>query len=340
MTADAEDLSQPAPILASRLRAAALRSKLMLEIAAELVGRPEWTFRQARIQLREQGGEDWPFTLFASDSLESIREVASGVVQFGIVNPAVAAALAVRGTPPFEAAVPIRAIACEPSFDQLGLAVRSGLGIRSLAELVDRRVPIVLSLRAQRDHSVHVFVRHVLEAAGATLVDIEAWGGRVRFDDGLPHHDRRRLLMERGAIDALFDEGVDNWVDQAVQTGFVMLEIDEPILARLEAMGHRRAVLSQARFPNLPADVRTIDFSGFLVYTHAAVPDTVVEAFCCALDARRDRIPWQGGASLPIERMVAGAIDAPIPIPLHPAAERYWADRANAVGSTRHRDPF
>jgi hypothetical protein len=37
-----------------------IRSHLVLEVASELVDRPEWPYRQARINLREQGGETGP----------------------------------------------------------------------------------------------------------------------------------------------------------------------------------------------------------------------------------------------------------------------------------------
>ena len=321
-----EDLRQPAPLRPDRPRAAALRSQLMLETAAELVGRSDWSWRQARIELREQGGDSWRLRLFGSDSLAAIDDVARGEVQFGIVNPAVAAALAVHGAPPFGRPIPLRAIATEPSYDQLGFAVKTGLRVGTLAELVALQPPIELSLRAQRDHSVRTFIDQVLGAAGMSLEDIDAWGGRVRDDEGLPHHELRRGLMDRGEIDALFDEGIYNWVDQARASGFAFLSLDEPILERLEGLGHRRAVLDRTRFPALPADVATIDFSGFLVYTHAGVPDEIVTAFCASLDARHDRIPWQGTGGLPLRRMVNDAVDAPIPIPFHPAAEQYWRE--------------
>ena len=45
-----------------------IRSHLVLEVASELVDRPGWPYRQARINLREQGGESWPVCLFGSDS--------------------------------------------------------------------------------------------------------------------------------------------------------------------------------------------------------------------------------------------------------------------------------
>ena len=63
------------------------RSRLMLEIASALVNRRDWDLLQARISLREQGSEDWPLTLFGSDSPATIHEVAAGKVQFAMINP-------------------------------------------------------------------------------------------------------------------------------------------------------------------------------------------------------------------------------------------------------------
>ena len=48
----------------------------MLEVASELVDQPEWRYRQARISLREQGGDGWPIALFGSDSPAAIAQVA------------------------------------------------------------------------------------------------------------------------------------------------------------------------------------------------------------------------------------------------------------------------
>ena len=44
------------------------RSRLMLEVASALVNRRDWPLLQARVSLREQGSDDWPLTLFGSDS--------------------------------------------------------------------------------------------------------------------------------------------------------------------------------------------------------------------------------------------------------------------------------
>ena len=73
----------------------------MLEVASELVDQPQWRYRQARVNLREQGGDGWPIALFGSDSPAAIAQVASGEVQVAMINPAAPLALALRGKGPF-----------------------------------------------------------------------------------------------------------------------------------------------------------------------------------------------------------------------------------------------
>ncbi len=308
-----------------RPRAGAVRSRLMLEVASELVSRPDQAARQARVSLRTQGGEGWELTLFGSDSVLGAPAVASGEVTFAIVNPATAIGPAVRGLPPFEHPLDLAAIATIPSHDQLGFAIAARHGITSLDELRVRRPALRLSLRAQPDHSVHTVVDHVLGAVGVSLAEIRAWGGTIRYDDDIPDRGARAAAIRAGEIDAVFDEGTYNWIDLGLLAGLTFAALPESSLARLAAMGYRRSALSARRHPALGADVPTIDFSGFLVYTRSATADGVVTAFCESLVARADRIPWQGGPSLPLDRIASDRIDAPIPIPFHPAAARFWA---------------
>ena len=325
---------EPPPLPKERPRAGAVRSRLMLEIASELVSRPAWTARQARVTLRSQGGSNWELTLFGSDSVLVASEVASGEVDFAIVNPATAIGPAVRGLAPFVHALDLAAIATIPSHDQLGFAIAAHHGIERLDNLPVRTPALHLSLRAQRDHSVHTVIAHALGTVGVTLDDLPAWGGTIRYDEDIPDRGARAAAIRSGEIDAVFDEGTYNWIDLALLAGFRFAALAEPSLERLEAMGYRRTTLSARRHPSLTADVPTIDFSGFLIYTRSATPDTLVTAFCEALVARADRIPWQGGASLPLDRIATDTIDAPIPIPLHPAAARFWTSRADATEKT------
>jgi hypothetical protein len=248
-------------------------------------------------------------------------------VQLAISNPAGYLALAVRGTGPFKTPIPLRAITVIPSPDQLAFAVTEKTGLKSFAEIRERRYPLRVSMRGQRDHALHPIVKEVLAAARFSLDDIVSWGGQVRYDDGLPMKDNRLGAMQRGEVDMIIDEAVRGWVNSAAEAGMRVLPLDEPILIKLEALGLRRALIPKSRYPKLPDDVPTLDFSGFAVYTHANVPDAVITSICAALEARKDRIGWQEPGPLPLDWMCRDTSDGPLVIAMHPAAEAFWRER-------------
>jgi TRAP-type uncharacterized transport system substrate-binding protein len=300
---------------------------LVLEVASELVDQSGWAHRQARVSLRPQGADHWAVTLFASDGPAAIEQVARGEIQMAIINPAGYLALAERGTGSFAAPLPLRAITVIPSPDQLAFAVSERTGLKSLHDIRERRYPLRVSMRGQRDHTLHPVVKEVFAAAGFALDDIVSWGGQVRYDNGLPQNENRLGAVARGEVDMVIDEAVRGWVNAAAGDGMRVLPLDEFMLIKLEALGLRRAVIPKARYPKLAQDVPTLDFSGFAVYTHADVADVVVTAICSALEARKDRIGWQEPGPLPLELMCRDTSDGPLAIPLHPAAERFWRER-------------
>lgn len=304
-----------------------IRSRLVLEVASELVDQPEWRYRQARVTLREQGGDGWPIVLFGSDSPAAIAQVASGEVQVALINPAAPLALALRGKGPFREPIALRAIAVIPSPDQLAFAVAKQAKANSLREIRERRLPLRVSIRGQMDHSLHLVIKEVLSAAGFSLEDIASWGGQVRYDPGLPKGPNRLGAVQRGEVDMIIDEAVHSWLNVALESEMRVLPLDEAMLTQLEALGFRRAILPKAHYPRLETDVPTLDFSGFPVYTHANVPDAIVTAVCAALEARKETIIWQESGPLPLERMCRDTPAGPLNIPLHPAAERFWRER-------------
>ena len=101
-------------------------------------------------------------------------------------------------------------------------------------------------MRGQMDHSLHVVVKEVLAAADLSLDDIVSWGGQVRYDPGLPNNPNRLGAAQRGEVDMIIDEAVRSWVNNAAGSGIRILPLDEAMLTRLEGLGFRRAVISQA----------------------------------------------------------------------------------------------
>src|SRR5215204_1730233 len=122
-----------------------IRSRLVLEIAAEMIERDGWPNRQARVSLRPQGMEKWEVNMIASDGPAALDQVARGEIQLAISNPAMYLALAIRGTGPYKQPIPLRAITVIPSPDQLAFAVTEKTGLRSLHEIRERRMPLRVS---------------------------------------------------------------------------------------------------------------------------------------------------------------------------------------------------
>jgi len=301
-----------------------IRSRLVLEVAAEMIEQEDWPNRQARVSLRPQGAEEWAVNMIASDGPAALDLVARGEMQLAISNPAMYLALAVRGTGPYRKPIPLRAITIIPSPDQLAFAVTEKTGLQSLHEIRERRLPLRVSVRGQRDHALHPITHEVLKAVGFTLDDIVSWGGEVRYDDGLPMKSNRFGAMQRGEVDMIVDEAVRGWANSALDAGMRILPLDETVITKMEAIGLRRGIMPVARYPKLGSDLPTLDFSGFAVYTHADVSDAVITSICAALEARKERIGWQEPGPLPLEKGCRDTADGPLVIPLHPAAEKFW----------------
>jgi hypothetical protein len=129
----------------------AIRSRVILEMACELVAMDDQSMRQAKVLLRAQGAADqtdWPLRLFGSSTGEGVDAVVSGESAIAIINPSGALAVAYRGSatrPP----APVRTIAVIPS------PVHPKTGLTRFEEILGRRVPLRVSLRGQRDHCLH-----------------------------------------------------------------------------------------------------------------------------------------------------------------------------------------
>jgi TRAP-type uncharacterized transport system substrate-binding protein len=205
-------------------------------------------------------------------------------------------------------------------------AVKRETGLKSLREIGEQKYPLRLSLRGQPDHSLHLILEHVLRAAGFGLADITSWGGVVRYDAGMAYGPNRIGAVLRGEIDAIFDEGASAWGNMALELGMDFLSLDENILQQVEGAGLRRAAITRTNFPKLHADVPTLDFSGWPIYTDAHTADGLIIDFCRALEAAKERIPWAQDEPLPLATMVHDTSEGHLEVPLHPAAGQFWQE--------------
>jgi TRAP-type uncharacterized transport system substrate-binding protein len=95
----------------------------------------------------------------------------------------------------------------------------------------------------------------------------------------------------------------------------------------MKALGYRPSSMSRCGFHGLRQDVPTIDFSGWPMIVHAAMPNELAYALCEAIELRRGQIPTDNFKPLSMRQLCANDEEAPYDVPLHPGARRYYREQ-------------
>lgn len=304
-----------------------LRPMLFLDVAREIMLSQDWPYRAVSVVMESHTGPG-RYTFHGANHPDAIDEVHARRVDVSTLNPAAMLTMAHRGTGAFDYPREVATIAMLPHYDQLGFAVADRLGFTSLADIAAAKYPLRVSVRGSVDACTPIMVDVVLRAYGFSLGDIRAWGGTISSDQPMPDDPSRIGRLERGEIDAIFDEGVMLWADLVAGAGARLLPLSPAHLEFLQDQGFRRGLIEKSRYPSLPGDVPTVDYSGWPIYCHPDTPGTLVEHFCQALVSRRDDIVWDTGGvrqpPLPLERMVKDSPFTPFDVPMHPRAAAVW----------------
>jgi TRAP-type uncharacterized transport system substrate-binding protein len=308
-----------------------VRGKTLWEIGLHIAGNPATPYggnRDMVITVGSGSGERFrPWLRMASGSAILAEGVVKGDVEAAFVNPSALLTQAYRGVGLFSAPLPVRIIASYPSWDRFVMAFHPRTGIRTIADIKAKKYPLRLSVREDPTHSTIVLIDQIFALHGFKLADIESWGGKLLLCGG-PGDERRRMEpMARGEIDAVFDEGIKPWLNQALAAGLVPIGFDASEYEQLGKLGWRRVTIPKARFPGLPHDVDTIDFSGWPIYASASLPDQIAYDICAALAARESEIPWEKGTGGNAVHMVSETDSTPMDVPLHPGAERWLREQ-------------
>jgi TRAP-type uncharacterized transport system substrate-binding protein len=306
-----------------------LRPMLFLDVARQIMLSQDWTHRAVSVVMESHTGPG-RFTFYGANHPDVIEDVHARRVDVSILNPAALLTMAHRGVGAFGRPRDVATIAVLPHYDQLGFAVADRLGFTSLEDIAAARYPLRVSVRGSIDACTPIMVDVVLRAHGFSLDDVRAWGGEISSDQPMPNHPSRIGRLERGEIDAIFDEGVVLWADLVTGAGAGLLPLSPSQLDGLQAQGFRRGLIEKSRYPSLPGDVPTVDYSGWPIYCRTDTPDALVEQFCQALASRRDDIVWDIGGvrqpPLPLERMVRESPMTPLDVPMHPRAAGVWRE--------------
>jgi TRAP-type uncharacterized transport system substrate-binding protein len=322
------------------------RTKGLLELAAALydTSLSYQTERAAEQAMQTESRVGYSLTLaltatrekgisfsFAADGFRELQAVSRGRLSLAWINPSVAATMAYRGKGLFSKRQPIRTIAVFPSYDVMGFAVHESTGITSLDQIRKERIPLRVSTGTVSQewvkYSPTMFtVCAVMKAAGFTFADLRRWGGKIQSVTR-PSHPDRRVALEKGTVNAVFDEGIKSWGQSALDAGFRYLPVAGSMLKKLTAIGYRASVLPKSRFPTLPADVPTVDFSGWPMVVNAAMPDDGAYALCEAIEARKALMPTDNFKPLDMAQLCANDLEAPFDVPLHPGAKRFYLEK-------------
>ena len=308
--------------------AAGIRSRFVLEMAAAMGAAPDRLYREPMVRLDTRPGEGGPVNLSGFSTFDGIPKVVAGELDFAFINPSSVLAVAHGGkSAAFPTPQPVCSVAVLPSRDQCMFAVHGDTGLTHIEDIGREKFPLKLWLRGRADHCLHPMLDDLCAAAGFTLADIESWGGEVKKVGHIPWFGTDKFdTLARGEITAVFDEGVHRWANEVTPAGITALKMSEDTAQKLEDMGYRRDYLFKDRYPTLPEDILTLDFSGWAGFVHADADDGLVRRICAGLQARKDSIPWEGEGPLPLDRMCTDCPEAPLGAPLHPAAERFWTE--------------
>lgn len=309
------------------------RTKLLWEIGLHIAGNPDTPYygnRDMCIVVGSGSGENFrPWLRMATGSPALAHAVCRGELEMAMVNPSGFLTQAYRGTGLFKEPLPVRVIANYPSWDRFVYTFHPRTGLRSLAEIKAKRYPLRLSIREDLAHSTRVLVDQTLAVYGFTLADLESWGGSLQLNGG-PGDKRRLDALQAGTIDAVFDEGLVLWFEEALAAGMEPVPLDNFALKKLAAIGWRRVVIPAGRFPHLKSDYECLDYGGWPLYTRASLPDEDAYKVCAALQARNDEIFWESSYT-GIGQLGQDAEATPRDVPLHPGAAQWYQEHGFKV---------
>jgi TRAP-type uncharacterized transport system substrate-binding protein len=213
--------------------------------------------------------------------------------------------------------------------DRIAFVVAKDLGVKSLFELAQRKIPLRVSTRFSGvDNSTYYTLSTILSLYGISFDKIKRWGGKVQ-ECARPSAAERRRGIEQRTLNAIFDEGISStggWLDHALENGYEVISLEPEIVKKLERLGYRRAIIPKARYRQLEEDALSIDFSGWSLVTHRWLPEEIAYSACEALEARKDLI-FVDDESLNMAKYCKDTEAGPLDIPLHPGALRYYKDK-------------
>jgi TRAP-type uncharacterized transport system substrate-binding protein len=306
------------------------RAKMLWELGLNVAGNPATPYggdRDMCITVGNGSGTSFrPALRMATGSPILAHDVANGRLEMAMVNPSGLLTQAYRGVGMFDKPLPLRAIGVYPTWDWFIFVVNPKTGIKSLWDIKKQQYPLHVSVKEDVTHSTRVMIDQVLGFYGYSLADIISWGGKLNVT-GAPADPRRMTLLPDGKLDAIFDEGLAIWFNEALRHGMRPIEIEPECFDYLAKLGWRRNHAPKHLFPLLDKDHATIDYSGWPLYAHENLSEQLAYDVAAAFAARQDEIPWEEtGYTGDIAQVFEDSYATSLDVPLHAGAERFYRE--------------
>jgi TRAP-type uncharacterized transport system substrate-binding protein len=265
--------------------------------------------------------------------LDNIQAVGRGQVDAALAVPVPFVRMAVegKGRCAGETFPHVRALGYVPQDDRMVVGIRKELGIRSFAELREKKPK--LRIAAGPDDGISfmgVAAQMLMEAHGIPRAEFERWGGRY-----VEHEEPRQCTraMLDGSADAIIQEAVmtQYWHDMTDKVELSFLPVEPQARDSLARDFHLpSAPLPRNYFRGMTSETLCLDFSHFLFITTTDLPDDIAYALAWCLVERWETLEQQYRHIPPERSPVTYPIDPKAvcrtPIALHPGAERYYRE--------------
>jgi TRAP-type uncharacterized transport system substrate-binding protein len=309
------------------------RTKMLWELGLHIAGNPTTPYggdRDMCIVVGNGSGDQFrPALRMATGSPILALDVARGGIDMAIVNPSGFLTQAYRGVGLFKEKLDLRVIAVYPSWDRFVFMLNPRLKLKSLREIRDQKYPLYVSVKEDPTHSTRVFIDQVLAYYDFCLDDIVKWGGRLNFT-GPPNDERRMSAMASGELDAIFDEGLSLWFQEAIERQWRLIDLEDRHFQYLTELGWRKVTIPAGRYRGMDYDHACIDYSGWPLYTRADLPEKYAFEAAEGIFVRKDQIVWQRPDD-DIRTMFADGEATPMDVPLHPGVAKFLKDHGGGA---------
>ena len=148
------------------------RALMLWEIGLQIAGNPLTPYygpRDICIAVGSGSNETFkPWLRMSTGSPILAHAVCRDELEAAIINPSGLLTQAYRGSGLFSVALPVRILATYPSLDHFVYAIHPRTGLKSLAEIKEKKFPLRLSIREDATHSTRVLLDQTLAAYGMT----------------------------------------------------------------------------------------------------------------------------------------------------------------------------